>query len=291
MMPTAQAVIMARGLGTRMRRISGGVRASGAGVPAADAVAGALSDAQTAAAEAGAKGMMPIGGDAGHPFLEYVLSALADAGIAEAVLVVGPEHGAVREYFTRTAPPGRLALRFAVQERPLGTANAVYSARDAIRAAPFLVLNADNYYSPGALGAAAAIGTNGLVAFEAAALVRESAIEPDRLLRFALLDIRSDGTLRAVREKPPADDSLALAADRWVSMNLWSFTPAIFDACERVLPSPRGELELQDAVTVAMRDLGVAFHVVRVREGVLDLTHRADIPVVSERLAGVVARP
>jgi hypothetical protein len=33
------------------------------------------------------------------------------------------------------------------------------------------------------------------------------------------------------------------------------FTPAMFEACARVQPPPRGELELQDAVMIAMRDL------------------------------------
>lgn len=235
--------------------------------------------------------MMPIGGGGGRPFLEYVLSALADAGIRDVVVVVAPEHTSMRDHFMRVAPPKRVVVRFAEQPQPLGTANAVYAARGAVRDAPFLVLNADNYYSPPALHAAVALGGNGLVAFDADALVRLSAIEPERVLRFALLDIGRDSVLRAIREKPNADDPLARAAERWVSMNLWSFTPLIFDACARVAPSPRGELELQDAVSIAMRDGGVRFQVARVREGVLDLSRRADVPVVSEHLAGIVACP
>ena len=57
---TTKAVILARGLGTRMRR--------GARVANLDA-------AQRAAADAGVKGMIPID----RPFLEYAISALADA--------------------------------------------------------------------------------------------------------------------------------------------------------------------------------------------------------------------
>ena len=128
-MTTMQAVILARGLGTRMRRADPAAGGTGAE---------ALSALQAAAADVGAKGMMPIGGDAGRPFLEYVLSALADAGIKEVVLVVAPEHAAVREHFTQVAPPQRTTLRFAVQDEPRGTADAVFAARDAVRAAPFL---------------------------------------------------------------------------------------------------------------------------------------------------------
>jgi dTDP-glucose pyrophosphorylase len=268
---TTQAVILARGLGTRMRRSDGT----------------SLSAVESAVAATGNKAMMPFE----RPFLDYVLSTLADAGMREVVLVIGPEHSSVRTYYTETATPTRLQLRFAMQERARGTADAVYASRDAIRNAPFLVLNSDNHYGLDSLVAAATIPGNGVVAFEAEALVRESGIAAERVLRYALLDIAPDDTLRAIREKPPADDPLATAPERWVSMNLWSFTPDIFSACERVVPSPRGELEIQDAVTIGIRDLGMRFDVARVRAGVLDLSQRADVAAVRERLAGLTPRP
>ncbi|MEO6444527.1 MAG: nucleotidyltransferase family protein, partial [Gemmatimonadaceae bacterium] len=54
-----------------------------------------LDDAQTRAADAGVKGMIPIK----RAFLDYVMSALADAGLTDICLVIGPEHGAVRNYY------------------------------------------------------------------------------------------------------------------------------------------------------------------------------------------------
>jgi glucose-1-phosphate thymidylyltransferase len=73
-------------------------------------------------------------------------------------------------------------------------------------------------------------------------------------------------------------------------MNCWRFSPAIFEACRRLQPSPRGELELPMAVREAIAS-GVRFKVVRCREGVLDLSRRSDIPAVAERLRGVSADP
>jgi UDP-N-acetylglucosamine diphosphorylase / glucose-1-phosphate thymidylyltransferase / UDP-N-acetylgalactosamine diphosphorylase / glucosamine-1-phosphate N-acetyltransferase / galactosamine-1-phosphate N-acetyltransferase len=272
---TTQAVILARGLGTRMRREEA-------------ATSAALSEDQRRAAARGAKGMMPLGA---RPFLDYVLSALADAGIQDVTLVVAPESNEIREHFARTHVPERVRVHFAVQAEPRGTADAVYSARGALRDAPFLVLNSDNYYPVAAYRDLAALGASGLVAFEAETLVRESRLEPERVLRYALLDIGDDGLLRAVREKPAADDPLAQRAERWVSMNLWSFTPVILQACARVTPSERGELEIQDAVTIAMRDLGERFHVVRMRAGVLDMSSRADVAFVASQLEGIEPRP
>ena len=272
---TTQAVILARGLGTRMRR---------------DAEAGgaALTDDQRRAAARGAKGMMPLGA---RPFLDYVLSALADAGIDTVTLVVAPDADDVRDYFSRTHVPQRVRVRFAVQAEPRGTADAVLAARSAVDSAPFLVLNSDNYYPVRAYSDLAAIGGSGLIAFEAETLVREGRLEPERVLRYALIDADDDGWLRTVREKPDEDDPLARRAERWVSMNLWSFTPVIFDACARVRPSPRGELEIQDAVNLAVRELGERFRVLRMHAAVLDLSSRADVAFVAERMAQIEPRP
>ena len=77
---TNKAVILARGLGKRMRQ----------------ADERATIDAQQAAvADQGIKAMIPIG----RPFLDYVLSALADAGYHDVCLVIGPEHTAVRDSY------------------------------------------------------------------------------------------------------------------------------------------------------------------------------------------------
>lgn len=271
--PTTQAVILARGLGTRMRT------AAGEGVPP-------LNTMQAEAADSGAKGMMPFA----RPFLDYVVSALADAGVTDVVFVVGPEHDQIREYYSVTAVPSRVRVQFAVQGAPRGTADAVYAARDAVRDAPFLVLNSDNLYPPAAFSDLVALGAPGLVAFEADALVRESGMEPERVMRFALVDTDADGFLRTIREKPALDDPLARNAERWVSMNLWSFTPTIFQACIRVMPSSRGELELADAVMIAITHLGERFRVLPMRSGVLDLSSRADVALVAARLADITPR-
>lgn len=272
--PTTQALILAGGLGTRMRRAMPGD-------------ASALTREQQAAADAGAKGMIPFG----RPFLDYVISALADAGIIKVVILTPPHAEQIRSYFSEIARPQRVRVDFATQDSPRGTADAVRSARDALGAEPFLVLNSDNYYPVDAYRELAAVGGAGLVAFDAETLIRESGIERERVLRYALLDVDEQGLLRAVYEKPSPDHPLAQRAERWVSMNLWSFTSRIFEACDRVQPSARGELEIQDAVTIAMNELGEQFRVITMRAGVLDLSSRADVRLIAERLASIDARP
>ncbi len=268
-MTTTQAVILARGVGSRMRRET-------------DA---ALTREQRAAADTGAKGMMPFG----RPFLDYVISALADAGIKRVIFVVAPGEKVIRTYYA-TNRPSRVAVDFAVQDEPRGTADAVLAVRGTVGNSAFLTLNADNYYPVDVIHALTAIGGSGLAAFEADALIRESGIEAERVLNFALLDI-ADEYLMDLIEKPSEDHPLAQRRERWVSMNLWSFTPMIFEACSRVQPSSRGELEIQDAVRIAITELGEQFRIVRTHSGILDLSSRADVALVAQRLVLLHANP
>ena len=73
-------------------------------------------------------------------------------------------------------------------------------------------------------------------------------------------------------------------------MNCWRFDSRIFEACRDVARSRRGELELPEAVGLAVRR-GVRFRALRASGAVLDLSRRADAADVSRRLAGLVPRP
>ncbi|WKW12993.1 sugar phosphate nucleotidyltransferase [Pseudogemmatithrix spongiicola] len=276
------AVILARGLGTRLRADDGT----------------ALDAGQAAAASAGTKGLVPL---AGRPLLDFVLHELAEGGVRDVVLVVPPGDSPLRTRYDVEHPPARLRVRFAVQEEPRGTAQALLSAREAVCAAlgapsdtggrrHFLMCNADNLYAAPAIEALVDARGPGVIAYDADALVRDSGIEAERVSRFALLDIGDDDMLRDIVEKPEQGHPLLKATPRWVSMNLWRFRDTIFDACTAISPSPRGELELADAVREAMRR-GERFAVHRRAEAVFDLTHRRDIATLEARLAGRVPKP
>jgi dTDP-glucose pyrophosphorylase len=265
-----KAVVLARGLGTRMRRA------------AADA---AIDEQQARTADTGVKAMIPIG----RPFLDYVISALADAAFREVCLVIGPEHDAIRDYYTRQAVPSRVHISFAVQEQPLGTANAVAAAEAFAAGRQFLAINSDNYYPLSALEAVRRLDWCGLAGFDRSALVRDGNIDDDRVSRYAVLQVSADGWLEGIVEKPEGEAWARADAHALISMNCWRFGPSIFDASRRIGPSPRGEFELADAVKAAMA-AGERFAVVPVNAGVLDLSQRGDIPSVASRLAGVEVR-
>jgi dTDP-glucose pyrophosphorylase len=272
MAPLDKAVIMARGLGTRMRK------------PDESAT---LDNDQMAAAGTGIKAMIPIG----RPFLDYVLSGLADAGFSQVCLIIGPEHQVMRDYYAIQAPPRRIRVDFAIQQQPLGTADAVYSAKEFAGKDLFLVINSDNYYPVDALQAMRERGEPAIALFDRDHLVAKSNIPEERVLKFALAKISKENCLEQILEKPSEATVRAMSSPLYVSMNCWVFSPAIFQACQSIHPSPRGELELTDAVQYAIDKLNERFRALTFQSPVLDMSSRSDIAVVAEKLRGVNPNP
>jgi dTDP-glucose pyrophosphorylase len=270
-----KAVLLARGLGSRMKQ---------------DADAAALSPTQATAAAAGAKGMMPIGNGFTRPFLDFVLSALADAGCTEVCFVVAPDHAAIRDYYNGPGKPVRVRISYAVQDIANGTARAVQAAQQFAGGDPFLVLNSDNLYAPHVLRALVELDQPGLPGYERDSLVQESGFPADRVIGFAAIEVDRDGYLRRILEKPGREYFDAAGPHALISMNVWRFDQRIFEACRDVPLSRRGEYELPEAVGLAVAR-GVSFRVVRAAGPVLDLSRRSDVALVSERLSDVEPRP
>ena len=240
----------------------------------------ALQPEQEARAGQGQKGMIPVG----RPFRDYVLSGLADAGYTRVCLVIGPGHGAVREYYTGAGRPARVALEFATQERPLGTADAVLAAEGFAAGERFLAVNADNLYPRAALEALRKLDGPGLAGFRRTGLLRGGLIVAERILAFALIETDPDGFMSRIVEKPDPGTAASFGPDPLVSMNAWVLPPSIFGSARAIAPSIRGELELQDAVRHNIDELGERYRVLPFDEPVVDLSSRSDIPVVTRVL-------
>ena len=115
-----QAVLLAGGLGTRLRSV--------------------VSDRPK-----------PMALIEGKPFMEYVVHGLSRHGITDIIFAVGYKGSMVEEYFGDgsrfAAPKGRqLAIRYAYEEELLGTAGAIKNAGKLVTEDAFFVLNADTFY-------------------------------------------------------------------------------------------------------------------------------------------------
>jgi len=265
--PMDKAVILARGLGTRMRK--------------QDDTA-VLSEAQSTVARTGIKAMIPIE----RPFLDYVLHNLAEAGYRRICLVVGPEHEEVRNYY-QNVPCKRIMIEFAIQVEPRGTADAVAAAEAFAGDDPFLVINSDNYYPLEAMRGLRDLAGSGLAVFTRESMFAGGNIPAERLTKFAVVELDSEQVMGRIIEKPSEEILAALPEPICVSMNCWRFNRCIFEACREISPSPRGELEITDAVQYTIDVLGQPYTALIIHAAVLDLSSRTDIAGVVERLRGL----
>ena len=179
-----------------------------------------------------------------------------------------------------------MSLDFAVQQEARGTADAVAVAETFAAGDNFLVINSDNYYPAPALAALRQQPGPAVAMFDRDGLLAGGDIPAERLLAFAVGKVDARGCLQRVIEKPDEQTWASLPRPIGLSMNCWRFGPAIFSACRAIRPSPRGELELPDAVQYAIDVLGEQFHALMLAAPVLDLTSRGDIAAVAALLAG-----
>jgi len=262
-----KVVVLAAGLGTRMRRQDESAK---------------LNSDQHHVAESGIKALIPMPGN--RPFLDYVLHELAEAGFKRICLVTAPDHQALRDIYGPSFHARRLTISFAIQPKPLGTASALAAAEDFAAGEQFLMINGDNLYPASACAAVRELDGPGTALFERTSLLRGSNITADRLRAYAVGPIDAQGNLQRLIEKP--DEATFELYGKYISMNCWRFSAKIFEACRKIQPSSRGEYEVTSAVQYAIDHLGERIRVLRRDEAVLDLSSRADIAPVAALLAG-----
>jgi bifunctional UDP-N-acetylglucosamine pyrophosphorylase/glucosamine-1-phosphate N-acetyltransferase len=170
------------------------------------------------------KPLVPIWG---RPFLELQLRQLQGL-VDEAVLVVGFLKEQIEERLGKEFEG--IALRYAVQERQRGTADALLTARPFL-SGPTLVLNGDDFYHHDDLRKLSRTGRGLLVA---------RAKDPENR---AVVSIE-DGRVRAIVEKPASP-----AKHAWCSVGGYCVEEEDLGLLDDLPLSPRGELELPDFIT------------------------------------------
>jgi glucose-1-phosphate thymidylyltransferase len=179
-----------------------------------------------------AKQLVPV---ANKPVLFYGIEAMAAAGIERVGIIIAPETG---EEIRAAAGDGSqfgVEITYVLQDEPAGLAHAVLTAEQFLGSDPFVMYLGDNLLQGGIEDLVAAFRSNA-----PEALILLTPVPDPENYGVAALD-ESGGVVRLVEKPSDPPSDLALCG-------VYMFTPQIHDAARAIEPSPRGELEITDAI-------------------------------------------
>ncbi len=263
-------------------------------------------------------------GPHGAILLDYSIHNALKAGFGKVVFIIRREFEAAFRENTGAKWESRVSLAYVHQEldliptgfavpsgrtKPWGTSHAIWTARREIHE-PFAVLNADDYYGPHALKALfdhlstldsldatdyAMAGYRLFNTLSDSGPVARGVCEsgPDGLLKRVVerLKIAKDG----VKAKYEAEDGSwkPLTGQETASMNLWGFTPRLFQQLDEGLVSflkakgneEKSEYLIPRTVDALLQEGQATVKVLPTTDPWFGLTYPEDLPMVKGKIA------
>jgi UDP-N-acetylglucosamine diphosphorylase / glucose-1-phosphate thymidylyltransferase / UDP-N-acetylgalactosamine diphosphorylase / glucosamine-1-phosphate N-acetyltransferase / galactosamine-1-phosphate N-acetyltransferase len=223
-----QAVILAAGLGKRMR-------------PLTDKIA---------------KPMLVV---LGKPLLEYTLDAV-HSFVDEIIIVVGYKKKQIKDYFGNLFKGVKII--YVEQEEQLGTGDAILCAEGVIEE-DFLILFGDDFVTKEVIEKAVRHGL---------CVVAREVEHPER---FGVLDVKNN-FVTGIEEKPEQPKS------NLVSIGIWTMNKKIFSIMKTIGLSPRGEIEITDALKELLKIEKVYCEVIK--DGWIGVGYPEDLKKVEDIL-------
>ncbi len=183
------------------------------------------------------KPLIPL---AGKTLLQRTLEILARIGVEEAIIVAGYRRRDIEKALEtyRNTPPTRIID----QGEPLGTGHALLAASHLL-SEEFLLIYGDLMVSETALRRVVRAPHSHVVA----------AVRVEEPWRYGVLEVDEKGFLRRIVEKPPRGTE----PSNLVNAGVYKLGAEVLGLLEDLKPSPRGELELTDALTALAMSSGV----------------------------------
>lgn len=189
-----------------------------------------------------AKQLVPI---ANKPILIYGIEAMVEAGISEIGIIISPETGADIQAAVGDGSTFGADITWIRQDQPLGLAHCVLIAHEFLGDDDFVMYLGDNMLEQNLVGfvseftsrrSAPELGSTGTLV---AQILLTKVDDPSS---FGVAEVDETGAVVRLVEKPkdPPSD-LAL-------VGVYLFDKTVHEAVAAIEPSPRGELEITDAI-------------------------------------------
>lgn len=179
----------------------------------------------------------------GKPVLEHVIRRMMAGGVTDFVLVTKDLAEKIMDYFGDGSALGT-RIEYVDQIDMYGTGAALLSAKELSRGEPVMMTFADVLVGTEVYAKAIHIfnetGGAGVITLNWVA---------DPCNGGAVI-VDGEGRITDIIEKPPKGQ----VPSNWNSAGIFAFQSGIFDYLERLVPSPRGEYELPDAMNSMIAD-------------------------------------
>jgi UTP-glucose-1-phosphate uridylyltransferase len=271
----------------------------------------------------GLKQIDPVG-PGGETIIDYSIFDALRAGFGKLVFVIRKD---IEDAFRETVGSRfekRVAVDYVFQSldaipsgftvpegrtKPWGTTHAILVAAGAIHE-PFAAINADDFYGAQGYRELAGHLTSGSPDYAMVGFTLRNTLSDFGSVARGVCRVAGDDTLQTIVEltkierdgngarNTDADGNVTkLSGDEPVSMNMWAFTPRVFDQLresfaqflERSGSDPKAECLIPNTVGELVRDGQARVKVLRTQDSWFGVTYREDRPRVIESVRALIA--